>query len=256
MIFVINKKIKYNEYEGMLEDIDDPENTILLVKPACRLLSIFVRNNDMLIKRKQLLDEVWEDYGLKATDSNLNNYISGLRRSLAKIDSEELIITYPRQGFKFVAKKITRQDLNAALLEKNLMQDSDNDTEETKPELPMAELTSPPAWWKKIALKKMAFIAVILVFPYLLSMAYKQIPVSNITNLGQYKNCDIYSIKYNGMQPKEIENVIAKHYTCEDKANIYYYFNIKKEGLSSHASVFAYCPLDVSAACELSYVKS
>lgn len=113
MIFVINKKIRYNEFEGTLENIDDPGNTILLVKPACRLLSIFVRNNDMLIKRKQLLDEVWEDYGLKATDSNLNNYISGLRRSLAKFDEEELIITYPRQGFKFIAKKISRQEANA-----------------------------------------------------------------------------------------------------------------------------------------------
>lgn len=255
MIFVINKKIKYNEYEGTLEDIDDPENTILLVKPACRLLSIFVRNNDMLIKRKQLLDEVWEDYGLKATDSNLNNYISGLRRSLAKIDEEELIITYPRQGFKLVAKKITRQDLNTALSETDIILESD-DKERIKPERPMAELTLPPAWWKKASLKKITFIAVILAFPYLLSMAYKQIPVSNITNLGQYKNCDIYSIKYNGMQPKEIENLIAKRYTCEDKANIYYYFNIKEKGLSSYASVLTYCPLDVSAACELSYIKS
>ncbi|WP_199638705.1 winged helix-turn-helix domain-containing protein [Serratia sp. PAMC26656] len=255
MIFVINKKIKYNEYEGTLEDIDNPDNEILLVKPACRLLSIFVRNNDMLIKRKQLLDEVWEDYGLKATDSNLNNYISGLRKSLAKIDTEELIITYPRQGFKFVAKKITRQDLNAALLQTDIIVESD-DKEKIKPERSPVELRLPVSWWRKVSLKKVGLIAIILAFPYLLSMAYKQIPVSNITKLGQYNNCDIYSIKYNGMSPKKVESAISERYTCEDKANIYYYFNIKEKGSPSYASVLAYCPLDVSATCELSYIKS
>lgn len=255
MIFVINKNIKYNEYEGTLENIDDPGNTILLVKPACRLLSIFVRNNDMLIKRKQLLDEVWEDYGLKATDSNLNNYISGLRRSLAKFDEEELIITYPRQGFKFTAKKIVRQEANAILSETDIMIELEQ-KEDIRPDGSKEERKRANSWLKKTMLQKMAIIIVILLLPFFLSMAYKQIPVSNITNLGQYKNCDIYSIKYNGMQPKQLENIISTHYTCEEKANIYYYFNIQQKGLASHASVLAYCPLDVSAACEFSYVKS
>lgn len=255
MIFVINKKIKYNEYEGTLEKIDDPGNTILLVKPACRLMSIFVRNNDMLIKRKQLLDEVWEDYGLKATDSNLNNYISGLRKSLAKFDDDELIITYPRQGFKFIAKKITRHEVNTAM--------SDPDciiAVEKNENLKMDALEIIDRHYysglRNSPLKKIAIISVILLIPFFLSMAYKQIPVSNITSLGQYKNCDIYSIKYNGMQTKEIENMIAKRYTCEDKANIYYYFNIKEKGFSNYTSLITYCPLDVSVACEISYIKS
>ncbi|RMN19436.1 hypothetical protein ALQ63_01119 [Serratia plymuthica] len=255
MIFVINKTIKYNEYEGTLENIDDPGNTIILVKPACRLLSIFVRNNDMLIKRKQLLDEVWEDYGLKATDSNLNNYISGLRKSLAKFDDDELIITYPRQGFKFVAKKITRQEANTAMLDPDCIIEVEN-KENLTTDAPAVANRHYYAGLRNIPLKKIAIISVILLIPFFLSMAYKQIPVSNITNLGQYKNCDIYSIKYNGMQPKEIENIIAKRYSCEDKANIYYYFNIKEKGFPDYASLITYCPLDVSVACELSYIKS
>ncbi|AGP46496.1 CadC family transcriptional regulator [Serratia plymuthica] len=254
MIFVINKNIKYNEYEGTLENIDDPGNTILLVKPACRLLSIFVRNNDMLIKRKQLLDEVWEDYGLKATDSNLNNYISGLRRSLAKFDEEELIITYPRQGFKFTAKKIVRQEANAILSEPDIMIELEQ-KEDIRPDGHKEEQKRTNLWLKKTTLQKMAVITVILLLPFFLSMAYKQIPVSNITNLGHYKNCDIYSIKYNGMQQKEIENMISNRYSCEDKANVYYYFNIKEKSVSSHASLIAYCPLDIATSCEISYIK-
>ena len=39
----------------------------------------------MLIKRQQLLEEVWEERGLKGTNSNLNNYISLLRRHLAQL---------------------------------------------------------------------------------------------------------------------------------------------------------------------------
>lgn len=106
MIFIINGRVKFNEYEGTLESVNAPQNMQPLAAAACRLLSIFVRNNEMLIKRQQLLEEVWEERGLKGTNSNLNNYISLLRRHLAQLGETELIITYPRQGFKFVAKKL------------------------------------------------------------------------------------------------------------------------------------------------------
>ena len=80
MIFIINGRVRFNEYEGTLESVSTPHNMQPLAAATCRLLSIFVRNNEMLIKRQQLLEEVWEERGLKGTNSNLNNYISLLRR--------------------------------------------------------------------------------------------------------------------------------------------------------------------------------
>lgn len=78
----------------------------------------------MLIKRQQLLEEVWEERGLKGTNSNLNNYISLLRRHLAQLGETELIITYPRQGFKFVANKISRHATAEPEKEKNAMEEN------------------------------------------------------------------------------------------------------------------------------------
>ncbi len=52
MIFIINGRVKFNEYEGTLESVNAPHNMQPLAAATCRLLSIFVRNNEMLIKRQ------------------------------------------------------------------------------------------------------------------------------------------------------------------------------------------------------------
>ncbi|QDI21348.1 CadC family transcriptional regulator [Serratia marcescens] len=253
MIFVINKKVKYNEYEGTLESIDDPGNPVVLVKPACRLLSIFVRNNDMLIKRKQLLDEVWEEHGLKATDSNLNNYIFGLRKMLAQFELSDLIITYPRQGFKFVAENVTRKEVDSDMQETTLVIErvEKSNKQEDKPSVPEQQGTISN---KITLLSKMLIVCVCLLMAFLMLASYKQLPVTSLTNLGQYKNCDIYSIKYNGMKQHEVDNEIAQRYRCEERANIYYYFNIKEKVKPTYTSLIAYCPLAISASCEISYL--
>lgn len=43
---------------------------------------------------------VWDDYGLQASNSSLNQYISILRRALSAFGCEELIITVPKMGFR------------------------------------------------------------------------------------------------------------------------------------------------------------
>lgn len=106
MIFDINGYISYDEQAGTLEITNDLSNKISLPKAAARLLSLFVRNNNLLVTRDQLLNDVWEEYGLKASNNNLNNYISGLRKSLSLLGEDDIIVTYPRQGFKFVARTI------------------------------------------------------------------------------------------------------------------------------------------------------
>lgn len=110
MIFHINNNVLFNEDECTLAHIDNTATKIVLLKPSTRLLSLFIRNNNVLLLRDKLLNDVWVEYGLKASNNNLNNYVSGLRKSLAQFGEEELIVTYPRQGFKFSADII--QEIN------------------------------------------------------------------------------------------------------------------------------------------------
>ncbi|MGS4232992.1 transcriptional regulator [Serratia marcescens] len=112
MIFIINESILYNEEEGTLMHVDNASNKIALLKPTSRLLSLFIKNNNKLLLRERLLNDVWVDHGLKASNNNLNNYVSGLRKSLAQFGAEEIIVTYPRQGFKFTAKSIHEANEN------------------------------------------------------------------------------------------------------------------------------------------------
>ena len=92
--------------------VDNASNKIALLKLTSRLLSLFIKNNNKLLLRERLLNDVWVDHGLKASNNNLNNYVSGLRKSLAQFGAEEIIVTYPRQGFKFIARNIREANEN------------------------------------------------------------------------------------------------------------------------------------------------
>ncbi|MDJ0476207.1 hypothetical protein QNA27_21415 [Pantoea eucalypti] len=50
--------------------------------------------------REILLTEVWDKYGLRGSNSNLNQYLSMLRRALAAYGCENLIITIPKIGIR------------------------------------------------------------------------------------------------------------------------------------------------------------
>lgn len=53
-----------------------------------------------VLSREYLLTEVWDKYGLRGSNSNLNQYIILLRRALAGYGYDNLIITIPKMGFR------------------------------------------------------------------------------------------------------------------------------------------------------------
>lgn len=243
MIFIINDNVRYNEKDGVLGSIKDCKNDISLLKPTARLLSLFVRNNNLLITREQLLNDVWEDYGLKASNNNLNNYISGLRKSLLHFDEEELLVTYPRQGFKFMAKTIRREDNideQEAIDEERLYEDHHLVTSKKRSAL----IRRMP--WKTLVWS-IAFSLLLLSA----GLLYKNFTQISITSIGQYKNCRIYSIKNDGVDTEEIKSMIYHaRYNCDENANIYYYGSMEARDINSRSPLLAYCPLDTLKPCE------
>lgn len=99
MIFLIAEKIKFNPEDGSLTHCATQE-TVKLTLTASRLLETLLGASEGILSREKLLTMVWDDYGLQASNSSLNQYISILRRALSAFGCEELIITVPKMGFR------------------------------------------------------------------------------------------------------------------------------------------------------------
>ncbi len=104
-VYIINDALFFDESAQTLSLNGEPENTLQLPCPAVRLLSELIKNNGTLLCREDILHNVWEAYGFRASNSNLNNYLSILRKQIAALDPEaNIITTLPKQGVVFNAE--------------------------------------------------------------------------------------------------------------------------------------------------------
>lgn len=99
MLYIISEAITFNTEDGTLTRIQDNEAVKLSI-PASRLLDVLLNAPNGFIDRESLLTEVWDKFGLRGSHGNLNQYVSILRRTLASMGCEELIVTVPKMGFR------------------------------------------------------------------------------------------------------------------------------------------------------------
>ena len=84
---------------------------IELSATSTRLLTNLLQYRGDIISRVDIFQSVFEKYGARPSNSNLNQYISTLRRSLADLGVEKnVIITVPRIGFKISEEVIITSD--------------------------------------------------------------------------------------------------------------------------------------------------
>ncbi|HGM6909408.1 TPA: transcriptional regulator [Serratia marcescens] len=248
MIFIINKSVLYNEEEGTLAHIDNANNKVALLKPAGRLLSLFIRNNGTLLLREKLINDVWVDHGLKASNNNLNNYVSGLRKSLAQCGIEEIIVTYPRQGFKFCAINIDKSDK---------FDGSDNDLKyDSEEKTAIAEPKIEPTNLRRL-LQRLVMIAAACLVPFALVILYQNSTRISVYPLGNYEQCQIYSMKLESGDLRRIKNIIHQAgFNCKTRADVYYYDNIRSADSQNAEEQLTFCPREISAPCINSYINN
>lgn len=94
--------------ENIIFDIDSKtlylkgceEEKIQISNPAKRLLLLLLSEQGKTISRNLLLAKVWEDYGMRSSNNNLNQCISKLRLAFKTLNiQEDIIITYHKVGF-------------------------------------------------------------------------------------------------------------------------------------------------------------
>lgn len=109
MIYIIDDQIAYNSDDCTLSHIPT-EETLSLSISSGRLFEQLLNSQGEILARETLLTEVWDKYGLRGSNSNLNQYLSILRRALAAYGCENLIITIPRIGIRLNTEiKIERE---------------------------------------------------------------------------------------------------------------------------------------------------
>ncbi|MEG5888149.1 winged helix-turn-helix domain-containing protein [Enterobacter ludwigii] len=146
-VYIINDSLFFHESENILSLYGDMENSLQLPVPSSRLLTELIKSNGVLLSRDDILKKVWEDHGFRASSSNLNNYLSILRKQIALLlPHQNVITTIPKKGVMLSADVVLRnnsdlhKDSEPSVLpvpatpipDKMLVTDGINTTEEKK----------------------------------------------------------------------------------------------------------------------------
>lgn len=100
MIYLIENQIVFNPEDNSLSLLSDTESKITVSNPARRILSLLIEYQGTVVERETFFKKVWDDYGLTASNNNLNHCISKLRKVILTLGyTGELIITVPKVGF-------------------------------------------------------------------------------------------------------------------------------------------------------------
>lgn len=100
MIYLINRVVSFNSDNGSLKNIVN-DREVFLSSLNARILHQLLKAGPVCLRREDLLQQVWQQYGLTPAPATLNQYISVTRRALVSIGLQErLIITVAKTGYR------------------------------------------------------------------------------------------------------------------------------------------------------------
>lgn len=80
------------------------EEIVTISSSAARFFSFLIKNKGEIVEREVLLQRVWDDYGLQASNNNLNQCLSTLRRIIKSMGIDKNIIeTIPKIGLRIAS---------------------------------------------------------------------------------------------------------------------------------------------------------
>lgn len=247
MKFIINKRIIFHEDKSTIELLDDTIEPIMLTATLCRVLSLLVKNNDLLLTREFILSSAWDEYGKSSTHSNLNNYISMVRKIFNSFGESDIIITVPRQGFMFSASEVNTIDGEAIL--NSVSGDS---------LAAVVERKGHPGYLTVLALMAVA-IVMIAAYPF-----FNKYNPAKMSEIGRVENCKVevltaaHYVKHADDELAKVKPLIEKlKFNCAVPATIYYFNSemlVSHTGMNNAVSFLSYCPTSsvrgVEAQCE------
>lgn len=95
MKYRINAFLVYDATEGSLK-LDDGGKSDTQLTITANALLFFMLQNPGVISRDTVMQRVWDDNGLMSSNSNLNQYLSMLRKAFRRYGIENVIVTVAR----------------------------------------------------------------------------------------------------------------------------------------------------------------
>ncbi|MBK0000353.1 helix-turn-helix domain-containing protein [Erwinia sp. S38] len=110
MIYRIQESIFFRNDDGRVWTDDDTR--VILTATTGRLLAYLLQHKGNVISKDELLENVWDAYGLSTSSNSLYKYISDLRAVFKKLGcTDEIIVTVPKLGF-MIAKSVRVERLD------------------------------------------------------------------------------------------------------------------------------------------------
>ncbi|MBA7845659.1 winged helix-turn-helix domain-containing protein [Klebsiella sp. RHBSTW-00484] len=237
-LYIIEGCIYFDEETMALSINGEQENTLVLPAPSARLLSELIKTNGTMITREELLVRVWEEYGYRASNSNLNNYLSILRRNLTSLLPQTVLITtLPKKGIVFQAQ--VEENIVSASEEEPISNTGMIEYVETQPEV------KPLINWRKIT-QVIFFIGCggLAIAAAIWWLPPSSLPVISERYLFTLSQCRFYSVQDTPLSQHEVVSIMDKDnisLNCEGYPRDVFITHYEEPGKRRIMTFFAWC---------------
>lgn len=256
MKYIINNIVQYNSLDGSLFNPEYSVDMITLSRISNELLFLFIQNVRALLSRDEILNELWEKRGLSASNNNLNNHISILRKALLECGCSGIIKTVPKHGFVFDAEIVAIASAKGSGINKKV--DIDENIQTT--EISKGYNTTNKKWTLAPWLKKIFLLIVAAVAAVVTYTVYEHFRINAVRNeIFRIRECRFYLIddltrrmSHDWVVSRVKLIVSNEHIDCEMQANVYYSADRKQDSTGNYMlhDFLSYCPYNSKAPCE------
>ncbi|WP_440866109.1 winged helix-turn-helix domain-containing protein [Symbiopectobacterium purcellii] len=197
MAYLINQTIIFNDGQGTLSWRDREGEAISLSAPIARILATLIDNPGVTLSRELLLREALEKYSLSPSISNLNNYISLLRKVLRNFGLAESIVTVPKSGIVFHVDSIeayVKQQTDVRTTEKTVETSMNEPARGVNPRLAAPENTS-HRFQIGYTTKIIFIIGMILLFILIMVSFSGHFPYRPFVRVNMINKCDVFALQ-------------------------------------------------------------
>lgn len=247
MRYNINARLIFDAEDGTLTLPGEDQADSQLTLTASALLVFFLLHTG-LVSREEVLKRVWDENNLTSSNSNLNQYLSMLRKTFRHYDIENVIVTVPR-GYLQLNPDISVELLQAC-----------TETNTTLPPLPLpsdnvalltaASTTIPPSHTEEIcwhiASVSLLIIALLLVFGLLIGDKPAHIPLTPLS----LNQCELLASK--GMLQSVAASVYISNFdhvrqrldlACKPDKRFMFFYGDRLETLGLGRVFLAHCAM-------------
>lgn len=102
-LYLIGKDILFDSDTLTMRSLYEPSKQIVLGNVASRCLSVLLDAEGKIIKKRDLIYEIWGKLGIEVTDNSLAQAIRQIRCAINEFaPNEQIIVTIPRIGYKVI----------------------------------------------------------------------------------------------------------------------------------------------------------